>query len=95
MAHAEKGLQDSPKSSDSQATDFAWLEILNNATQKVRVCCLYLHCNWFGLLKVTSAEKEKRHFEQIHQNKAYELNVVVQEYNTTERKLRSTIRKIR
>ena len=45
--------------------------------------------------KVTEAEKEKRCFEQIHQSKANELHVVVQEYNTTERKLRSTIRKVR
>lgn len=44
---------------------------------------------------MTEAEREKRYFEQIHQHKAHELQVVVQEYTTIERKLRSTIRKIR
>ena len=44
---------------------------------------------------MVEAEKEKRLFEQMHQAKASELSVIVQEYNTTERKLRGTIRKVR
>lgn len=38
MALAEKGLKDSARSPDTQAMDFAWLEVLNNATIKVRRC---------------------------------------------------------
>ena len=41
MALAEKSLKDSPRSSDTQATDFAWLEVLNNATSKVNVIYRY------------------------------------------------------
>lgn len=44
---------------------------------------------------MVEAEKEKRLFEQVHQAKAGELSVIVQQYNTTERKLRGTIRKVR
>ena len=58
MSLAEKSLQDSPKSSDTQATDFAWLEVLNNATLKVRMCYI-ISCYCNSILKGNRGRKRE------------------------------------